>query len=160
MKAVRARMARSRPITDDSGGGASSIPPEEFSTRRCTDGAHTVAGWNTEGAVHARERESPRLGAQRAALRELARLPRDPRPTLGLSLRGGRERVARLDRVEEQGSRGDVDAVERGDRLRRRRPAEGLEGVDACRGRREGARRSGGARDLSVERRRWHVVAP
>ena len=90
----------------------------------------------------------------RALLRGLARLPRGPRPGLGLDLRRRGQRVAWRRRLAQRRSRRDVGALERGPRLRRRQRAQALEGLGPDRRARPPARRRRGLRRVREPRRR------
>src|SRR5436190_20634384 len=108
-----------------------------------TDG---VADRHSQGLLRDAERRGPaEVAHARAVLRRLAGLSRDLRALDGRNLRGGRERVARIGSLAEPGPRRDVDAFQRRTELRRGQSAEGLEGVDARREERAGARGRRGA---------------
>ena len=100
--------------------------------------------------------------AARPLLRGLAGVPRRPRRGDGHDLRRRRERVARLGDLAQPRPRGDVDAVERGHRLRRGRRAQGVEGLDAGRQERaacsSASRRRGSSR-AATGARRWSLLS-
>ena len=91
---------------------------------------------------------APRLEGTRPVLRGLADLPRGARSGIGCDLRRGRKRVARRRDLAQRRPRGDLGAVQRGNRATSRRRAEDLEGLEPERRARARARGRRGRRYL------------